>query len=114
VVVALGVDGDELKRGVAAALEGTPDPPERVLVVTDSLAIGPLRRAGVAVEVVPAPGERQASLAGGEYGPFLRRRLGLVLAQRPRLRRALAVGDVPGDLLAAATASPRRRARLLR
>ena len=113
-VVALGVEGEELERGVGAALEGTPDPPERVLVVTDSLAIGSLRRRGVAVEHVPAANERQATLAGGDYGPFLRRRLGLILAQRPRFRRALAVGEVPGDLLAAATARPRRRASLLR
>jgi len=113
-VVALGVEGEELERGVGAALEQTPDPPERVLVVTDSLAIGSVRRAGVAVEHVPAPGERQVTLAGDDYGPFLRRRLGLILAQRARFRHALAVGQVPGDLLAATTARPRRRARLLR
>ena len=112
--MALGVEGEELERGVGAALEQTPDPPKRVLVVTDSLAIGSLRRAGVAVEHVPGPDERQVALAGGDYGPFLRRRLGLILAQRPRFRRALAVGEVPDDLLAAATARPRRRARLLR
>ncbi len=69
---------------------GTPDPPERVLVVTDSLAIGSLRRRGVAVEHVPAANERQAALAGGDYGPFLRRRLGAdprpaaALPARPR------------------------------
>ena len=113
-ILGLGVEGDELERGVRAALERVSDPPERVLVVTDSLAIGSLRRAGVAVEHVPAPGERQAALAGGDYGSFLRRRLGLVLAQRPRFRRAMAVGEVPDDLLAAAMARPRRRARLLR
>ncbi len=113
-VVALGVSGAELERGVAAALDETPDPPERVLVVTDSLRIGPLRALGVGVEHVPAPGERQAALAGGDYESFLRRRLGLILARRPRLQRALAVGEVPDDLLEAATARPRRRARLLR
>jgi hypothetical protein len=113
-VVALGVEGEELERGVGVALEQIPDPPQRVLVVTDSLAISSLRRAGVAVEQVPAPGERQVALAGGDYGPFLRRRLGLILAQRPRFRRALAVGEVPDDLLAATTAKPRRRASLLR
>jgi hypothetical protein len=113
-VVALGVEGTALERGVGAALERTPDPPERVLVATDSLAIGSLRRTGVAVEHLPAANERQAELAGGDYGSFLRRRLGLILAQRPRFRRALAVGEVPGDLLAAATSRPRRRASLLR
>ena len=87
---------------------------ERVLVVTDSLRIGALRALGVAVEQVPAAGERQPQLAGGDYESFLRRRLGLILAQRPRLRRAIAIGDVPTELLDAATARPRRRARLLR
>jgi hypothetical protein len=99
---------------VGVALERTPDPPERVLVATDSLAIGSLRRTDVAVEHLPAANERQAELAGGDYESFLRRRLGLILAQRPRFRRALAVGEVPGDLLAAATSRPRRRASLLR
>ena len=113
-LLALGADAEELERGIAEVLAQTPDPPEQVLLVTDSPAIGPLRRLGVAVEQVPAAGGRQAELAGGPYEPFLRRRLGLVLAHRPRLRRALAIGDVPGDLLPAATARPTRRDRLLR
>ena len=112
-VLALGIDGEPLERGIVDALVQTPDPPEQVLVVTDSLAIGVLRRLGVAVEQVPAAGTRQAELAGGDYESFLRRRLGLVLAHRPRLRRALAVGEVPSELLSAATARPTRRARLL-
>jgi hypothetical protein len=113
-VVALGVADEELGRRLGAVLSEAPDPPERVLVVTDSLRLGALRGAGVAVEQVPGPAERQAELAGGDYESFLRRRLGLVLAQRPRLRRAIAIGDVPAELLDAATARPRRRARLLR
>jgi UDP:flavonoid glycosyltransferase YjiC (YdhE family) len=113
-VVALGSEGEELERRVGAELSQAGDPPQRVLVVTDSLRIGALRRLGVAVEHVPGPAARQAELAGGAYEPFLRRRLGLILAQRPRLRRAVAIGDVPADLLDAATAHPRRRARLLR
>ncbi len=112
-VVALGLDGEELERATTDALVQTPDPPERVLVVTDSLAIGMLRRLGVAVEQVPGAGTRQAELAGGSYEAFLRRRLGLVLLRRPRLRRALAVGEVPSGLLSAATERPKRRARLL-
>jgi UDP:flavonoid glycosyltransferase YjiC (YdhE family) len=113
-VVALGLEGEELVREVEAALVQTPDPPEQVLVVTDSPAIGALRRLGVGVEQVPGPGDRQATLAGGDYGRFLRARLRLVLAHRPRLRRAVGVGDVPAELLDAATAPPRRRAHLLR
>jgi hypothetical protein len=113
-VVALGLEGEELVREVEAALVQTPDAPERVLVVTDSPAIGALRRLGVGVEQVPGSGDRQAALAGGDYGRFLRARLGLVLAHRPRLRRAVGVGDVPAELLDAATAPPRRRAHLFR
>jgi hypothetical protein len=113
-VVALGVEGEELERRLGEALAELADPPSRVLVVTDSLRIGPLRALGLGVEHVPAAGGRQPELAGGDYGSFLRRRLGLILAQRPRLRRAIAIGEVPPELLDAATAPPRRRARLLR
>jgi UDP:flavonoid glycosyltransferase YjiC (YdhE family) len=113
-VVALGVEGEELERRVGEEVQRSPDPPERTLAVTDSPAIGRLRRLGVGVEQVPRRGERQAALAGGDYGDFLRLRLGLILAQRPRLRRVAAVGEVPAELLSAATAPPRRRARLLR
>jgi len=60
-----------------------------VLVVTDSLEIGALRRLGVGVEHVPAEGERQPELAGGDYDDFVRRRLALILAQRPRPRRTI-------------------------
>jgi UDP:flavonoid glycosyltransferase YjiC (YdhE family) len=112
-VLALGVPSEELERRVAAALAETPDPPEQVLVVTDSLEIGGLRRLGVGVEHVPAEGERQPELARGDYGSFLRRRLGTILVQRPRLRRAIPIGEVPDELVAAATARPSRRARLL-
>jgi hypothetical protein len=113
-VVALGAGGEPLERRLGEALAEIADSPQRVLVVTDSLRIGALRSLGVAVEHVPAAGERQPELAGGDYESFLRRRLGLILAQRPRLRRAIAIGNVPPGLLDAATARPRRRARLLR
>jgi hypothetical protein len=112
-VVALGVPDQELESGVLAALAETPDPPESVLVVTDTLQIGALRRLGVGAEHVPARGERQPELAGGDYDAFVRRRLGTILAQRPRLRRAIAIGEVPDELLIAAAARPARRARLL-
>lgn len=87
--------------------------PERILLVTDSLAIGEVWRAGTGVEYVPGPGERQAELAGGDYDDFRRRRLGLILAGRPRFRQALTAGEVPPQIAEAATAAPRRRARLL-
>jgi spore coat polysaccharide biosynthesis predicted glycosyltransferase SpsG len=107
---ALGLRGDELERGVSEALARTPDPPPKVLVVTDSLELGRLRALGVGVEHVPAPGERQPELAGGEYDGFLRRRLALILAERPRPRRVLlAPGSRPApdalDLEATASRS---------
>jgi UDP:flavonoid glycosyltransferase YjiC (YdhE family) len=108
-VLAFGADEGAMRDALGRAAE----PPERILLVTDSLAIGDVWRAGTGVEHVPAAGERQAELAGSDYEAFRRRRLGLILAGRPRLRRAIAVGDVPADLVEAATAPTRRRARLL-
>jgi len=49
---------------------------------------------------VPGPGEAQAQLAGGDYHAFLRRRVALVLAERPRPRRALTIGETGSGLLA--------------
>jgi hypothetical protein len=107
------VPGEELERGIHGVLERTPDPPRRVLVVTDSLAIGSAWRLDAGIEHVPGPGERQAELAGVGYEEFLRRRLALVLAHRPRFRRVLTVGAVPDELVAACAAPARRRGRLL-
>ncbi|MEK6327201.1 MAG: glycosyltransferase [Actinomycetota bacterium] len=100
VVLALGVPEGDLEPQLEGALARTPDPPGRVLVITDSLEFGPLLRAGVGFEHVPGPGEAQARLAGGDYHSFLSRRLTLILAERPRPRRALAIGDTGADLLA--------------
>ncbi len=74
---------------VARALEATPDAPERVLVITDSLEFAALRALGVGFEHVPPAGSRQAELAGGEYEAFRDRRVALALAERPRPRRRL-------------------------
>jgi hypothetical protein len=109
IILALGADEAAVKDAIARAAE----PPERILLVTDSLAIGDVWRAGTGVEHIPAAGERQAALAGGDYAVFRRRRLRLMLAGRPRFRNAIPVGDVPPELVDAATAAPRRRARLL-
>jgi UDP-N-acetylglucosamine--N-acetylmuramyl-(pentapeptide) pyrophosphoryl-undecaprenol N-acetylglucosamine transferase len=99
VILALGLRGGDLERDVAAALERTPDPPQRILVITDSLDFGPLRRLGVGFEHVPAAGERQAELAGGDYETFLRRRLALILAERRRPARTIAIGDADAATL---------------
>jgi UDP-N-acetylglucosamine--N-acetylmuramyl-(pentapeptide) pyrophosphoryl-undecaprenol N-acetylglucosamine transferase len=100
VVLALGVPDGALGRELEGALARTPDLPGRVLVITDSLEFGPLLRAGVGFEHVPGPGEAQAQLAGGDYHAFLSRRVALVLAERPRPRRSLTIGETGSDLLA--------------
>jgi hypothetical protein len=101
------------EKAILDAIARAEDPPERVLVVTDSLAIGEVWRAGTGVEHIPDPRARQATLAGLAYDEFRRHRLGLILAHRPRLRRVVAVGEVPAGLREAATAPPHRRSRLL-
>ena len=99
------------RRRPRARARGRPRPHPRsagrVLVITDSLDFGPLLRAGVGFEHVPGPGEAQAQLAGGDYHAFLSRRLALILAERPRPRRALTIGDT-GDAGLPAPKSPER------
>ena len=109
-ILALGAE----ERAILAAIERADDLPERVLVVTDSLAIGDVWRAGTAVEHIPGPEDRQATLSGVGYEEFRRRRLALILAHRPRLRRLIEVGEVPIDLSEAVLEPPTRRARLLK
>jgi CheY-like chemotaxis protein len=102
VILSLGLGGADLEAALADALSRTPDPPERVLVITDSLDFAPLRRAGVGFEHVPARGELQARLAGEDYDSFLRRRLSLILAERRRPRRTIAIGAADEEALRAA------------
>jgi len=109
IVLAFGAGEQE----ILEAIRHAEDPPERLLVVTDTLRIGEVWRAGTGVEHIPGPNERQAALSELDYQQFRRRRLGLILAHRARLRRAVEVGEVPADLRAAVLAPPRRRARLL-
>ena len=74
-------------------------------MVTDSLELAPLRALGVGVEHVPGPAGRQVELAGTDYEAFARRRLELILAERPRPRLVLrAPGSAPvAAALSAAT-----------
>jgi UDP:flavonoid glycosyltransferase YjiC (YdhE family) len=88
-ILAFGADEAQ----ILDAIRRAEDSPERILVVTDSLAIGDVWRAGTAVEHIPGPGERQADLSGLEYQDFRRRRLDLILARRPRMRDVIEVGE---------------------
>lgn len=93
VVLALDVEPGTIETVIADGLARTPDPPERVLFVTDSLELGALREAGVGHEHVPARAEAQPALAGEPYDAFARRRFELILAERRRPKRVIAVGD---------------------
>ena len=96
VVLAVGIADDAIPAAVAAALEESGEEPARTLVVTDSLALGQLRGLGVGIEHVPGRAERQPELAGGTYEDFVRRRLELILAERPEPRRTVvAPGGAP-------------------
>jgi UDP:flavonoid glycosyltransferase YjiC (YdhE family) len=89
-IVAIGIDGD-VPDAVRSVLAQIPERPERALAITDQLAALPgLRALGVGIEHVPAAGSRQAELAGMPYERFVRRRLELIAAERPRPRRTLA------------------------
>ncbi len=96
-IVAIGIDEAEVVGAVRKALAESGEEPERVLVITDVLpALGELRALGVGVEHVPARGERQPELAGGAYEDFLRGRLELIAAERPRPRDVVvAPGGAP-------------------
>jgi UDP:flavonoid glycosyltransferase YjiC (YdhE family) len=99
VVLALGVEPGGMEAVLAEGLRSTPDPPERVLVVTDSMELGELRKAGVGYEHVPGPSGAQARLGGVPYEAFALERLRLILAERRKPRRVLAVGDSGEELL---------------
>jgi hypothetical protein len=102
-----GLDGDELSGRLRSAFDELGEEPSRVLVITDSLEFGALRRLGCAFEHVPPPGALAAPEA--DYGGFLRRRLEEVLRRRAP-RRALAIGSADPELAEALTAPPHRRA----
>jgi UDP:flavonoid glycosyltransferase YjiC (YdhE family) len=88
-IVAIGIEGD-VAAAVGSALDEAGERPERVLVVTDAVgSLAQLRALRVGIEHVPGRGSRQAELAGIPYEQFLRRRLELVAAERPKPRRTL-------------------------
>ncbi|HEY8466421.1 MAG TPA: glycosyltransferase [Solirubrobacterales bacterium] len=99
-VLAPGVDAERLAAEVRALLAAG-ERPERTLVVIDSLeALGPLRALGVGIEHVPGAGSRAAALSGLEWPEFFAARLGAILAERPRPRRVVELGErvPPGTL----------------
>ncbi len=104
-VVALDLEPGELESELPGVLASTPDPPDRVLVVTNSLELAPLRRAGVAFEHVPAATDVASIVGTDDYDSFLRRRLALILAERPAPRRSIAVGAAGRAVLASLQAS---------
>jgi hypothetical protein len=59
----------------------------------------------VAFEHVPAPGELASVVGGDDYDSFLRRRLALILAERPAPRRSIAIGAAGEAVLASLRAS---------
>ena len=69
-------------------------------MVSDSLELAAMRRAGVGHEHVPGHDDPQAVLAGTPYPEFVRRRLELILAERRRPRRLVAVGAQAASVLA--------------
>lgn len=89
-ILALELDQGRVVDAVRGALAESGEDPRRVLVVTDELAaLGELRKLGVGVEHVPGRGERQSELAGRPYDDFVRDRLELIRAERPRPRQTI-------------------------
>ena len=89
-VFAVGVPPDELVDAVEAAIAEAGEPAARTLVVTDALgALGELRALGVGVEHLPAADSRQAEMEGSDYETFMRDRLALIRAERPRARKVV-------------------------
>lgn len=95
VVLAVGVPDDELVRRVSGAMGRVR--PERVLVLTDSLAFAELRRLGVGFERLPSP---SAYHRAGEI-VRLRERAAVLLRGRKPLR-AVSVGAFGPEVLGAA------------
>ena len=97
VIVALGIGDERTPAAVAEALAESGEEPARTLVITDSLpALRALRELGVGIEHVPGRDSRQAELSGAPYEEFVRGRLELIRAERPRPRRMLvAPGGAP-------------------
>ncbi len=96
-LLALGVPDEEVVERVRTEMVARRVPPERVLVVTDSLRFAELRRLGVGFELLPTAGEP----GGRPNGPELermRRRLRLLLHGRRPLR-AVSLGELGEELL---------------
>jgi UDP:flavonoid glycosyltransferase YjiC (YdhE family) len=86
IVDARGIEGEELIRRLRGFAEERGLDPRRVLAITDSLAFGPLRRAGFGFEYVPSEERAQRILAatGQSYDDFAARRVAAVTGGRRR------------------------------
>lgn len=101
-IVSLGRQPGELERDLPGLLESAGIKPERVLVVSDRPSdLRAIRDQGTGGEQIPAAGTAQASLSQLGFEDFAAERLRLILVERPRIRRALAHGELAGRVLAA-------------
>lgn len=96
--VAWGVDGYELGRLIERLSEaGTGS--ERLLVVSDSDAVGVAATAGCRFEHVPTRGDWEPRMGGHDYDELAVRRVRATLADY-RVGEMVVVGDVPPALRA--------------
>ena len=96
-VLALGLPDVEVIERVRKAIVAGRVPPDRVLVVTDSLRFAELRGLGVGFELLPAPPQPGGRLTGPEL-ERMRRRVRLLTAGRRPLR-AVSLGERGSELL---------------
>ena len=102
-ILALGVPDEALIERVEAAMKRAAVPPERVLVLTDSLLFPQLRALGVGFELLPAHVAKDASSDGREIAG-LRRRVRLLTAGRRPLS-AVSIGDHGAEIIGASESS---------
>ncbi|UJA20987.1 hypothetical protein HJD18_12730 [Thermoleophilia bacterium SCSIO 60948] len=95
VVLAFGLATAELPHAIADALRRSGESPRRTLVITDALDFSALLAAGVGFERIPAEGEYLARASGLDWDAFCERRLGEIMARRPRPKTVLELGRVP-------------------
>ena len=96
-ILALGLPDAEVIERVRKAVVAGRVPPERVLVVTDSLRFAELRALGVGFELLRTPSQPDGRPIGPEL-ERMRRRVRLLTAGRRPLR-AVSLGGLGSELL---------------